>query len=125
MHREGQTEARRSEDSLSRLDCQNMPLEAHHGTKGALRTTDEAQVLKYATKSLLDDKSEGVKKIVFHKVKIFKKDGKIIKKPYKVVIKKKLRGTKKEPDGPKVIDPSKYHNYADSQKHYKLRKRTP
>jgi hypothetical protein len=54
-------------------------------------------VLKYATKSLLENKTEGVKKIVLHKVKIFKKGGKIIKKPYKVVIKKTLtpRGAKK------------------------------
>lgn len=51
-------------------------------------------MLKYATKNLLNNKSEGLKKIVLHKVKIIKKDGKIIKKPYKVVIKKTLTRTK-------------------------------
>jgi hypothetical protein len=47
-------------------------------------------MLKYETNRLIEQKSEGVKKIVFHKVKIYKKGGKIIKKPYKVVIKKTL-----------------------------------
>jgi len=53
-------------------------------------------VLKYAKKNLLDNKSEGLKKIVLHKVKIIKKDGKIIKKPYKVVIKKTKAGANRK-----------------------------
>lgn len=40
-------------------------------------------MLNYATKSLMESKPESVKKIVVHKVRIIKKDGKIIKKHYK------------------------------------------
>jgi hypothetical protein len=50
----------------------------------------DSKILKYATKRLLEDKPANVKKIVVHKVKIIKKDGKLIKKPYKIVIKKAL-----------------------------------
>lgn len=47
-------------------------------------------MLKSQTNRHFEQKSEGVKKIVFHKFKIYKKGGKIIKKPYRVVIKKTL-----------------------------------
>lgn len=54
-------------------------------------------MLKAATKSLMEDKPETVKKIVVHKVKIIKQDGKIIKKPYKIVFKKSAKSPSAKP----------------------------
>lgn len=66
--------------------------------KESNRQNDQSQVLTYGTKSLVENKTESAKKIVLQKFKILKKGGKIIKKPYKVVIKKTLApsGTQKQ-----------------------------
>ena len=57
------------------------------------QVSEEPELLQYAKSKLLKDKEENVKKIVFHKVKIIKKDGKIIKKPYKIVYKKATKSS--------------------------------
>lgn len=48
----------------------------------------KAQLSKLVTKNLFEGKPESVRKIILHKVIIHKRNGKTIKKPYKVVIRR-------------------------------------
>ena len=70
----------------------------------------KAQLSKLATKNLFEGKPESVRKIILHKVIIHKRNGKTIKKPYKVVIRRSNKVLTKKLNQ-SAVQPSK----ADSQ----------